>query len=114
MLLDSLRERAAKKAAGRCSGGGSGEAEAGRKQTGVWDGKWILFFAGFTPALRQGSAFQGAVSTRPTSRSVSSLKMADAWVRVVPSDSVAAGAQADRLVAGAGAFLCPPALACSA
>jgi len=63
-----------------------------------------LFVAGFTPALRQDSAFQGAVSTRPTSRSVTGLKMADAWVRVVPSDSVAAGAQADRLVAGAGAF----------
>lgn len=61
--------------------------------------------AGFTPALRQGSAFQGAMSTRPTSRSVTGLKMADAWVRVVPSDSVAAGAQADRLVAGAGAFV---------
>jgi hypothetical protein len=28
--------------------------------------------------------------------------MADAWVRVVPSDTVSVGGQADRLVAGAG------------
>jgi len=36
--------------------------------------------------------------------------MADAWVRVVPSDAVSTGRQADRLVAGAGVFslLYPP------
>jgi hypothetical protein len=64
-----------------------------------------VLLAGFTPALRQGSAFQGsAVSTRATSRMTGPV-MADAWVRVVPSDTVPANGQADRLVAGAGAFV---------
>merc|ERR1719183_385206 len=60
---------------------------------------------GFTPALRAGSAFKGAaVSQQATSRMTGPV-MADAWVRVVPSQSVDVGGQADRLVAGA-AVLC--------
>ena len=65
------------------------------------------FLAGFTPALRSGcTAFKGAAVSPQTAGRISGPVMADAWVRVVPSDSVAVGKQADRLVAGAGACLC--------
>ena len=83
-----------------------------RLQVGVRMVRAVLL-AGFTPALRQGSAFQGsAVSTRATSRMTGPV-MADAWVRVVPSDTVGANAQADRLVAGAGAFVSCASCFCS-
>ena len=58
--------------------------------------------SGFTPALRSGcTAFKGAAVSRPAARAVTGPVMADAWVRVVPSQSVDVGGQADRLVAGA-------------
>jgi len=58
---------------------------------------------GFTPALRGScTSFKGAaVSAQTASRVMSGPVMADAWVRVVPSDAVSTGRQADRLVAGA-------------
>ena len=59
--------------------------------------------AGFTPALRSGcTAFKGAAVSAQTSGRMSGPVMADAWVRVVPGDTVGVGQQADRLVAGAG------------
>ena len=62
--------------------------------------------AGFTPALRSGcTAFKGAAVSAQTTGRISGPVMADAWVRVVPGDTVGAGQQADRLVAGA-AVLC--------
>ena len=72
--------------------------------------------AGFTPALRSGcTAFKGAAVSRPAARAVTGPVMADAWVRVVPSQSVDVGGQADRLVAGAGTalpLLCVPGKSC--
>lgn len=63
--------------------------------------------SGFTPALRSGcTAFKGAAVSAQTNGRMTGPVMADAWVRVVPSDSVSAGKQADRLVAGAGTFHC--------
>ena len=54
--------------------------------------------AGFTPALRSGcTAFKGAAVSAQTTGRMTGPVMADAWVRVVPSDSVGANAQADRL-----------------
>jgi len=65
----------------------------------------ICSIPGFTPALRSGcTAFKGAAVSAQTTGRISGPVMADAWVRVVPGDSVGAGQQADRLVAGAGAF----------
>ena len=77
----------------------------------MWEGKTygvaLDFLTGFTPALRSGcTAFKGAAVSPQTAGRISGPVMADAWVRVVPSDSVPIGKQADRLVAGAGACVC--------
>jgi len=55
--------------------------------------------------LDSGASFRGMrLPAQAAGRSAGPV-MADAWVRVVPSDQVASGQQADRLVAGA-AVLC--------
>ena len=55
--------------------------------------------SGVSPALR--TSFKGdALCTKAAGRMTGPVAKAEAWVRVVPANSVAAGKQADALVAG--------------
>jgi hypothetical protein len=55
--------------------------------------------SGFSPALR--TSFKGdALCTKAAGRMTGPVAKAEAWVRVVPSNSVVAGKQSDALVAG--------------
>jgi hypothetical protein len=56
-------------------------------------------YAGVTPALR--TSFKGdALCTKAAGRMTGPVAKSEAWVRVVPSNSVSSGKQADALVAG--------------
>jgi hypothetical protein len=59
--------------------------------------------SGVTPALR--TSFKGdALCTKAAGRMTGPVAKAEAWVRVVPANSVAAGKQTDALVAGTREF----------
>lgn len=76
------------------------------------DASWLKAtpLAGFTPALRSG--FQGAAVSAPVaSKAMTGPTMAEAWVRVCPSEKIPVGGQADNLVAGTGAAPAPSSLA---
>ena len=59
----------------------------------------IRLSPGVTPALR--TSFKGdALCTKAAGRMTGPVAKAEAWVRVVPANSVAPGKQTDALVAG--------------